>query len=161
LADAIKTRNRENLPGAKLDDLKTNLQLETLRGRTPAAVRQEVYARLIAHNLVRWTMAEAARAHGVALARLSFKGSLDALREFIPAMSQARSRRLRTALWDELLRTLAADLVPARPERREPRAVKRKKNKYRRLNRPRRRFRDYLKRHARRTRSRLRRLGLK
>lgn len=144
-----------------LDDLKTTLQLETLRGRTPAAVRQEVSARLIAHNLVRWTMAEAARAHDVALTRLSFKGSLDALREFTHAMSQARSRRLRTALWDELLRTLAADLVPERPGRREPRAVKRKKNKYRRLNRLRRRFRDYLKRHARRTRSRLRRLNLK
>ena len=47
-----------------LDDLKTTLRLDLLRGRSPAAVRQEAYARLIAHNLVRWTMASAAREHG-------------------------------------------------------------------------------------------------
>jgi len=144
-----------------LDDLKTTLGLEMLRGRTPAAVRQEAYARLIAHNLVRWTMASAARAHAVELERVSFKGTLDAVRHFSHAMSQARSRRRRDALWAELLRTLATDLVPARPGRREPRALKRKKNKYRRLNRPRHLFRDYPKRHARRARSRRRTLGLK
>lgn len=144
-----------------LDDLKTTLGLELLRGRTPAAVRQEVSARLIAHNLLRWTMASAARAHARPLERISFKGTLDAVRHFSHAMSQARSRRRRDELWTELLRTLAADLVPERPGRREPRAVKRKKNKYRRLNRPRHLFRDYPKRHQRRARARRRRLGLK
>lgn len=144
-----------------LDDLKTTLGLEMLRGRSPAAVRQEASARLIAHNLVRWTMASAARAHGVELERISFKGTLDAVRQFSHAMSQARSRRRRHELWTHLLRTLASDLVPERPGRREPRAVKRKKNKYRRLNRARHRFRDYPKRHARRARARRRKLGLK
>lgn len=141
-----------------LDDLKTTLHMDMLRGRTPAAVRQEAAARLIAHNLVRWTMAQAARAYGVALERISFKGTLDALRQFTHAMSQARSRRQRAQLAAELLRTLAADLVPLRPGRREPRAVKRKKNKYRRLNRPRHLFRDYPKRHTRRARARRRNL---
>jgi putative transposase len=144
-----------------LDDLKTTLQMETLRARSPHTVQIEAYARLIAHNLVRWTMACATRQHAVPLERISFKGTLDALRHFSAAMSRARARRPRQALWTLLLRTLAADLVPERPNRREPRAVKRKKNKYRRLNRPRRLFRDYPKRHLRRTRSRLRRLGLK
>lgn len=143
-----------------LDDLKTTLRLEMVRGRSPAAARQDVLARLIAHNLVRWTMVQAARAHAVELARLSFKGTLDALRQFSHALSQARSRSLRHKLWTELLRTLAADLLPLRPGRREPRAVKRKRNKYRRLNRPRHRFRDYPKRHQRRSRARRLRLGL-
>lgn len=144
-----------------LDDLKTTLHLETLRGRSPAVVRQEALARMIAHNLVRWTMAQAARAHAVALERISFKGTLDAVRHFSHALSQARSQRQRANLWAELLRILAADRVPERPGRREPRAVKRKKNKYRRLNRPRHLFRDYPKRHQRRARARLRNLGLK
>jgi hypothetical protein len=142
-----------------LDDLKTTLRLEMLRGRTPAAVRQEAYARLIAHNLLRWTMAQAARTHGVALERISFKGTLDTVRQFTHALSQARSRRQRDALWAELLRTLAADLVPLRPGRREPRAIKRKRNKYPRLDRPRHLFRDHPKRHTRRARAR--RLSLK
>lgn len=144
-----------------LDDLKTTLQLEMLRGHSPAAVQQEVYARLIAHNLVRWTMASAAGTHAADLERISFKGTLDALRHFSAAMSRARSQAKRQELWAELLRTLAADLVPERPGRREPRAVKRKKNKYPRLDRPRPLFRDHPKRNVRRTRAWRRNRGLK
>lgn len=143
-----------------LDDLKTTLHLDTLRGRTPAAVRQEAYARLIGHNLVRWTMAQAARAHAVPLTRISFKGTLDALRPFGAAMSWARTRRQRADLWAELLRTLATDLVPERPGRREPRAVKRQKTKYPRLSAPRHLFRDRPKRNLRRSLARRRALGL-
>lgn len=139
-----------------LDDLKTTLRMEMLRSRSPELVRQEACARLIGHNLVRWTMAEAAQAHGVELERISFKGTLDALRQFGQAMSRARSRRQRQQLWNELLRTLAADLVPPRPGRREPRAVKRKKNKYPKLSVPRHRFHDRLKAHTRRANARRR-----
>lgn len=143
-----------------LDDLKTTLQMEMLRSRSPQMVHRELYAHLIAHNLVRYTMAQAAAEASAPLERLSFKGTLDALRQFTHAMSQARSQKKRQQLWAQLLKTLAADLVPERPGRREPRAVKRVKNKYDRLNVPRRRFRDRPKRSVRRTVSRLRRLGL-
>jgi len=90
-----------------------------------------------------------------------FKGTLDALRQFTQAMSQAHSKKRRQQLWSELLRTLATDLVPQRPERREPRAVKRVRNKYPRLSAPRHKFRDRPKRHVRRAISHLRKLGLK
>ena len=143
-----------------LDDLKTTLEMDTLRGRSPHMVQRELQVRLIAHNLLRCTMAQAATEHGVSLERISFKGSLDAIRQFTQAMARARSKKKRGELWAELLETLAADLVPERPDRREPRAVKRKKNKYPRLNAPRRKFRDQPKRHARRTMARLRKLGL-
>jgi len=143
-----------------LDDLKTSLQMETLRGRAPATLQREMFARLIAHNLVRCTMAQAASQHGVPLERLSFKGSLDAVRHFAHAMARARARSRRQRLWQLLLQTLARDLVPERPGRREPRAIKRKKNKYPRLHAPRHKFRDHLKRNDRRKLSRLRKLGL-
>ena len=143
-----------------LDDLKTTMHLETLRSRSPAMARKELYTRLIAHNLIRCTMAQAATHHAQALDRISFKGSLDAIRQFSYARAQARSHKKRQKLWHELLRTLARDLVPDRPGRREPRAVKRQKHRYPHLSVPRHRFRDELKRHARRTISRLRRLGL-
>lgn len=143
-----------------LDDLKTSLQMESLRGRTPETLQREMYTRLIAHNLVRCTMAQAASQHAVPLERLSFKGSLDAVRHFAHAMAQARSQARCRRLWNLLLQTLARDLVPERPGRREPRAVKRKKNKYPRLDAPRHKFRDHPKRHTRRKKARLRRLGL-
>jgi hypothetical protein len=143
-----------------LDDLKTTLQMDTLRSRSPAMVQKELYTRLIAHNLVRSTMAQAASEHHVPLDRLSFKGSLDALRHFTQAQASARSKAKRQSLWKLLLQTLAFDLVPERPGRREPRAVKRRKNSYPRLCVSRRIFRDPPKREVRRKIARLRRLGL-
>jgi len=143
-----------------LDDLKTTLGLESLRNRSPKMAQQELYLRLIGHNLIRCTMAHAATEHAVALERISFKGSVDALRQFSQAMAQARSQAKRRELWSELLRILASNLVPDRPGRREPRAVKRKKRKDPRLKGSRRQFRDHLKRHARRRIARLRSLGL-
>jgi hypothetical protein len=143
-----------------LDDLKTTLRLESLRSRSPEMAQKELFMRLTAHNLVRCTMAQAATEHQVPLERISFKGSLDAVRQFSHAMAQAKSKKKRQQLWADLLRILAADLVPERPGRREPRAVKRVKNKYPRLSQPRHKFNDRPKRHERRKISRLRKLGL-
>jgi hypothetical protein len=143
-----------------LDDLKTTLGMAWLRSRSPEMAQKELFVRLMGHNLIRWVMAQAARAQTVALDRISFKGSLDAVRQFTQAMAQARGKRQREQLWEELLRSLVADLVPDRPGRREPRAVKRKHNKYPRLSRPRRQFRDRPKRDSRRTKARRRKLGL-
>ena len=114
-----------------LDDLKTTLDMESLRGRSPDMAQKELYTRLIAHNLIRrasWLKPPSSTRSP--LERISFKGSLDALRQFSQAMSQARTKKKRQQLWDQLLETLAADLVPDRPGRREPRALKSKKNKY-------------------------------
>ncbi len=144
-----------------LDDLKTTLEMEMLRGRSPQMLQKEIYTHLIAHNLLRCTMAQAAAEHAVALERISFKGTLDALRQFTQAMSQARTKKKRSELWNALLETLAHDLVPQRPGRREPRAVKRVKNKYPRLSRSRRAFKDRPKRNVRRTITRMRKQGLK
>ena len=143
-----------------LDDLKTTLEMEMLRSRSPEMVQREVYAHLIAHNLIRYTMAQAATQQTVPLERISFKGTLDALRHFTHAISQARTKNKRRQLWTKLLETLAADLVPERPGRREPRAVKRKKNKYPRLDVPRHQYRDRPKRNVRQIKARLRKLGL-
>ena len=144
-----------------LDDLKTTLQMEMLRSRSPEMLQKEIYAHLIVHNLLRCTMAQAAVEHDAPLERISFKGTLDALRQFTQAMSQARTKKKRSELWAKLLKTLADDLVSERPERREPRAVKRVKNKYPRLSRPRHLFKDRPKRNVRRTISRMRMLGTK
>jgi Transposase DDE domain len=143
-----------------LDDLKTTLGMETLRCRSPKMVEKEALTYLIGHNLVRWLMVQAAAEHKVELERISFKGAVDSLREFSNASAQARSRKQRQALWDEMLRTLAADLLPERPGRCEPRAVKRKRHKYPHLLGPRHRFRGRPKRSQRRTAARLRKLSV-
>ena len=120
-----------------LDDLKTTLGLDALRCLSPKMVQRELIMLLTAHNLVRAVMAEAAAASTVPLDRLSFTGSLVTLRTFCAACAQATRPALRRTLWSELLRIIAADLIPLRPDRWEPRAVKRRPKSYPRLNRPR------------------------
>lgn len=102
--------------------------------------RKEVLAYLVAHNLIRCVMAEAALVHDARLDRLSFKGTLDPLRQYSAVIARARSRSLRRQLWQDLLLNLVRDEVPWRPDRREPRAVKRRPKEYPLLNRPRRQF---------------------
>ena len=120
-------------------------------------MEKELLAGLIAHNLLRCVMAQAAQEHAVALERISFKGARDALRQFNHALCQTRCARRNKELWAALLRSLACDLVPARPGRREPRAVKRRP-KYPLLTRPRQLQRDRPRRSVRRTRSNNKRL---
>jgi hypothetical protein len=123
-----------------LDDLKTTLGLDALRCKSPSMVHREMLALLLAHNLTRCVMAQAARQHAVPLDRISFKGALDAVRHFSVALARSGTARQRRRVWNELLRNLAADLVPERPNRREPRAVKRRPKAYPLLNRPRHQF---------------------
>jgi hypothetical protein len=137
------------------NDLKTTLQMEMLSCQSPSMVRKELDMHLIAYNLIRLVSAQAAREHNVPIVTISFKGTLVALRQFSQAISRVRPKRKQLRLWQELLRTLVADPLPYRPNRREPRAVKKQKNKYDRLNCPRHLFRDPLKSHVSRRERRL------
>jgi hypothetical protein len=135
-----------------LDDLKTTLAMEMLSCRSPALVAKEVLVFLMAHNFLRWIMAQAAQAGEVDLERVSFKGTLDALRQWTLALVQVRGPRQQAKkdrLWRELLASLAADLVPLRPERHEPRAIK-KRSKYPHLNQPRHQYVERWSRNQRR-----------
>lgn len=125
-----------------LRHLKTTLQMEHLSCQTPANIQRELRMHLLVHNLVRRLMLEAARRQGVPLARISFAGALAAARRYGEALLQTRSQRQRRRLVEELLRVLAADAVPDRPGRREPRAVKRRPKPYPRLMRHRHQFRE-------------------
>jgi hypothetical protein len=125
-----------------LRDLKTTMGMEHLRCKTPDMAEKELLAYLVAHNLIRCVMAEAVARYAVDLERVSFKGTVDALRQYTAQMDKARSRRLRRQLWEDLLLNLARDLVRRRPNRLEPRAVKRRPKPYPLLNRPRHDFKE-------------------
>ncbi len=123
-------------------DLKTTMGMEELRCRTPEMVHKELLAFLIAHNLMRCIIAQAASAHHVCRTRISFKGAVDAARSFHHAMRLARSQRQARRLYLRLLEILARDRVPLRPGRFEPRAVKRRPKPYDRLTKPRHLYRE-------------------
>jgi len=116
-------------------DIKTTLGLDVLRCQSPELIEKEIWLQVLAYNLVRALMLEAAWTHGVDLPRLSFKGTVDTLRQWTPlfAPQMFAFRRAR----QELLRIIAADQVPDRPDRAEPRARKRRPKTYQLLTKPR------------------------
>jgi hypothetical protein len=116
-------------------DIKTTLGLDVLRCETPDMVEKEIWMQALAYNLIRALMLEAALTHNVDLTRLSFKGTVDTLRQWTPlfAPKMFTSKRARA----ELLRIIAADQIPERPNRSEPRAKKRRPKPYQLLTKPR------------------------
>jgi len=80
-------------------------------------------------------MQEAAWTHGVELERRSSKDTVDTLRQWTPLL--APSMFAFTRARQELLRVIAADPVPLRPNRSEPRARKRRPKPFQMLTRPR------------------------
>ncbi len=109
-------------------DIKTTLGLDVLRCLSPELIEKEIWLQAIGYNLVRALMIEAAWTHGVDVDRLSFKGTVDTLRQWTPLFAPAMFifKRARA----ELLRIIAADQVPDRPNRVEPRARKRRPKPY-------------------------------
>jgi hypothetical protein len=116
-------------------DIKTTLGLDVLRCQSPTLIEKEIWLHALAYNLVRALMVEAAWTHGVELDRISFKGTVDTLRQWAPLFA-AGGRHQRTH-HTQLLRIIAADQVPDRPNRSEPRARKRRPKCYQMLTRPR------------------------
>ncbi len=118
-------------------DIKTSMGMEVLRCKSPKMLHKELEMFFIAYNLIRCLMAEAGAIYEVPMERLSFKGTVDSVRQFSVAIAQARSRKKQNQLIAQLLKIIAQDEVPDRPGRRDPRAVKRRPKPYQLLNRPR------------------------
>ena len=117
-------------------DIKTTLGLEMLSCKSPALARKELLMHLIAYNLIRALMGEAADRRGVAVGRLSFKGALDTLRQWTPLLSGCEKAERKWML-ERFLAALGAHRLPERPGRSEPRVVKRRPKNYPLLNQPR------------------------
>ena len=122
----------------RYSEIKTTMGADVLRCKSPAMIEKELCMNAIGYNLIRCVMQEAAQRHDVELERISFKGSLDAVRHFADAIHAATGKpRCQRRLYDELLAIIASDPLPARPDRNEPRARKRRPKPYQLLTKPR------------------------
>lgn len=121
-----------------LRQIKITLRMDILRCLTPRMIRRELHLHLIAYNAIRTLMLDASGTTRTPITRISFKGTCDILRQWIPPLrSAANNAKLYRHLIRTLFRILATDTVPLRPERSEPRAVKRRPKNYNRLTKPR------------------------
>jgi hypothetical protein len=113
--------------------------MDMLRCKAPELVRKEIWTHVLAYNLIRTVMAQAAAGHGMAPRSISFKGALRILEAFRPLIAYREDRGPvhREALYRQLLQAIAAQRVGDRPDRFEPRMTKRRPKGYPRLRRPR------------------------
>jgi hypothetical protein len=126
---------------AELDlrSIKAAMQMRELRCKTPGLVRKEVWAHVLAYNLIRTVMAQAAARHGVLPRSISFKGAMQTLEAFQPllGLGAARDAARRLRVCHDLLDAIATHRVADRPDRFEPRVKKRRRNHYGWLTKPR------------------------
>ena len=130
---------------AELDlrSIKIVLGMDLLRCKTPEMVRKEIWMTLLGYNVIRAVMAQASQEHRCDPRPVSFKGALQTVQEFGPAL-RAGSVLRRRWLWTIVLNSVAGDAVGDRPNRVEPRARKRRPKPYPLLTKPRRQARAAL-----------------
>jgi IS4 transposase len=126
---------------AELDlrSLKRTMQMDVLRCKTPELVRKEIWAHLLAYNLIRTIIAQAASKHGMEPRSISFKGALQTLEAFQPviALQGQDDAAFRSHLYQQILDAIASHRVADRPDRFEPRQRKRRPKHYGFLRKPR------------------------
>ena len=119
--------------------LKSAMQMGELRCKTPELVRKEVWTHILAYNLIRTVMAQAAVRHGVEPRSVSFTGAMQSLEAFQPLLEYGATQDAagRLGLYHDLLDAIATHRVGDRPDRYEPRVKKRRRNHYGWLIKPR------------------------
>ena len=124
-------------------DIKTTMGMDILRCKTPDMIRKEILMHFIAYNCIRRLIHESSERLNKAHERVSFKGSLQALRQWIHSGHlSTKPNEKPQRLLAKLLEYIADKIVPNRPSRREPRAVKRRPKPHQLLNKPRHEMED-------------------
>ena len=101
--------------------IKETMNMDILRGKTPSMIRKELWVHLLAYNLIRRWMAQAAWRAGKAVSTLSFKLTLQLLRPFESFALFATPEQQ-----SQLTYAIASKTVANRPGREEPRRIKRR-----------------------------------
>jgi hypothetical protein len=131
IADLYRQRWQSEL---YLRSIKSVLQMNHLRCKSPERVRNELYMHLLAYNLIRRAMAVAAFQVGAYPWQISFKATLQSLDNFLPILCS----RVTLEIWcEQLFIAISSHEVGNRPDRYEPRLKKKRPNRYKFLREPR------------------------
>jgi hypothetical protein len=125
-------------------DIKTTMGMDILRCKSPSMIRKELLMHFIVYNCLRLLMLKAADKADVPVRLISFKASVQALRQWEPLLKPEMSTVEQTRLLSLLCDSIAASVIHSRPGRREPRCVKRRPKNYQRMTRPRHEMQEVL-----------------
>ena len=136
-ADKIAERYRTRWGiETRLDSLKTTLEMNVLRSKTPEAARREVAAIVLGHNLIWTVIHESADATETPVETISFAGAVKVILAFSASLLYATDRS-RCRVYDLMLEQIARRTNHHPPDRIEPRRVKRNPVRYPFLREPR------------------------
>ena len=119
-----------------LRSLKTMMKMDVLRCQTPEMVRKEIWAHLLAYNLIRTVIAQAAAKTGKHPRQISFTRAMRTLESFRPTLAHAATERL-PLIYSEMLKAIASHEIANRANRLEPRQRKRRPKPYPLMTKPR------------------------
>jgi hypothetical protein len=121
---------------AELDlrSLKVTLQMDVLRCKTPEMVRKEIYVHWLCYNLVRQVIMRSAQLHEITPRDISFKGALQSINAF---RDRGLDMQNNDVAVEALLVAVAGHRVGNRPNRIEPREIKRRRKPYKLMKEPR------------------------
>lgn len=106
-----------------LRSIKETMHMDILRGKDPSMVRKEIWAHMLAYNIIRKIMAHAAWLHERPPTTLSFKLALQNIRAFLQAGLLNTSNSM---VYQYLFKAITHKKVANRPGREEPRRRKRR-----------------------------------
>lgn len=119
-----------------LRSIKAVMGMDILRAKSPAMIDKEMAVYLLAYNLLRGLMARAAAATAIIARALSFKGALQLLLAFQQHLRWAGKISVDTMI-AHLLGAISHMVLPIRPGRVEPHAIKRRPKPHKLLTVPR------------------------
>lgn len=119
-----------------LRTIKSAMNMDILRCKTPEMVRKEIWVHILAYNLLRMMMAEVACLHTLQPRKISVQATRQLLNHLLPLLmiaTASQGERLQSILMDKLL----TEQIGRRKKVCEPRAIKRRPKQYPRLQQPR------------------------
>jgi len=119
-----------------LRHLKTTLAMEMIAAKTPAMVTKSVWVHLLTYNLLRTLMWDATADSEVDASRLSLQGTRQQFNHFRPKLLHLPPSQQPRG-YQALLSAVQKLIVPSRPNRSEPRVVKRRPKPFPRMQEPR------------------------
>jgi len=124
-------------------DLKTTLGMDILRCQTPEMIRKEIQMHFIVYNCIRCLMCEAAEQANMPVRLISFKGALQAIRNWEPLLdSSQKSKADRKKMIADFYESVGRELIDDRPGRVEPRCIKRRPKPFQIMTAPREKMRE-------------------
>jgi hypothetical protein len=113
----------------RIGSLKTTLEMNVLPSKTPLGIRYDVAATILAHNLI-WTLIhQAAAMTQIPANRISFAGAIKLTLAFSASLRQSSAEQ-RATIYKNMLANIARQTNRHRPDRIEPRLIKRQKKRY-------------------------------